>query len=436
VSTLTPAPLIADVAGYYAPFDGGGGRYYYDPTDSSTPDNGGTVIAPTSAGGRWKLLPPYEISVKTFGAKGDGATSDTAAFTAAYNASAAGGEILVPPPSASYVVGAMSAGKNVVWKLLYDPGNVNLLSLPGSVVMDYAGALGVFRMSSPPTDYATVRIDRTASGSGGTGVNSTLVVNTTTLAGVKSYSWGITSVVNDNNPGSDGAQNVAVYGAARKNSNGFTWGSCFEIRDNYTDATGNAQGNAIGQELTLYANSASSDTNFQRVGLNVAGHIQNGSSATEWARAIWTTSDANFRYREVFSNQGHFSKAVLYNNASGITTSLENPCFVRDDGSAYVGIDLSRASYSGSGNTAILLASNHVIRFGTATNPLFFGYFPSSARLAFSGAVVSMGSGWEVTGALRTTSATGGSVAVPSLASGFLTFYIDGYPYKLPYYNA
>ena len=71
------------VTGYYAAGDGGGGPYWYDSTDTTTADNGGTVIV-AADGGRWKLIQQTGlISVRQFGAKGDGTTNDTAAVNAA-----------------------------------------------------------------------------------------------------------------------------------------------------------------------------------------------------------------------------------------------------------------------------------------------------------------------------------------------------------------
>lgn len=74
----------AFVQGYYAAGDGGGGHYYYDSTDTTSTDNGGTIIV-AADGGRWKLVYNMSslVSVKQFGAKGDGATDDAPAFTAA-----------------------------------------------------------------------------------------------------------------------------------------------------------------------------------------------------------------------------------------------------------------------------------------------------------------------------------------------------------------
>lgn len=63
------------VKGYYTTADGGGGFYVLDPTDLSSADNGGTIIVGND-GGRWKLQYSGAVSVKQFGAKGDGVHDD------------------------------------------------------------------------------------------------------------------------------------------------------------------------------------------------------------------------------------------------------------------------------------------------------------------------------------------------------------------------
>lgn len=69
----------AFVTGYYSQGDGGGGAYYLDATDTTSTDNGGTIIVATD-GGRWKLQNSDYVSVRQFGAKLDGVTDDTSAF--------------------------------------------------------------------------------------------------------------------------------------------------------------------------------------------------------------------------------------------------------------------------------------------------------------------------------------------------------------------
>ncbi|MGS1071532.1 hypothetical protein [Burkholderia glumae] len=69
----------AFVTGYYAPHDGGGGAYQLDPNDTSTADNGGTVIVALD-GGRWKLQHTGAVSIRQFGAKGQVGVDDTTAI--------------------------------------------------------------------------------------------------------------------------------------------------------------------------------------------------------------------------------------------------------------------------------------------------------------------------------------------------------------------
>jgi Pectate lyase superfamily protein len=68
------------VAGYYNAGDGGDGFYYSDPADTTSQDNGGTVIT-SSNGVRIKPIWTNNlINVKRFGAYGDGVNNDTNAI--------------------------------------------------------------------------------------------------------------------------------------------------------------------------------------------------------------------------------------------------------------------------------------------------------------------------------------------------------------------
>lgn len=71
----------ARVIGYYAKWDGGGGVYAVDPTDTTSADDGGSIIV-AADGARWKLVLIGSLSARQFGAKGDNTADDTAELQA------------------------------------------------------------------------------------------------------------------------------------------------------------------------------------------------------------------------------------------------------------------------------------------------------------------------------------------------------------------
>ncbi|MGX5885238.1 hypothetical protein MJ546_33925, partial [Burkholderia gladioli] len=75
---------MAFATGYYTSHDGGGGAYQLDPNDTTSLDNGGTVIV-ANDGGRWKLQVIDTVTFRQFGAKGDGTTDDTNSIQACLN---------------------------------------------------------------------------------------------------------------------------------------------------------------------------------------------------------------------------------------------------------------------------------------------------------------------------------------------------------------
>lgn len=82
--------------------DGGDGVFYYDPTDTTTPDNDGTVLVGIS-GKRFKRQISGFVSSSWF-ASGDGITPNTAEIQAADSAAAAAGCKLVFTPGDAYVL--------------------------------------------------------------------------------------------------------------------------------------------------------------------------------------------------------------------------------------------------------------------------------------------------------------------------------------------
>ena len=87
VTTTTFPNNQCFVLGYYAGADGGEGPFWHNAGDTTSADNGGTIIVDAS-GRRWyRETGGQPVSVVWFGAKGDGTTDDTAAIQATYNVS-------------------------------------------------------------------------------------------------------------------------------------------------------------------------------------------------------------------------------------------------------------------------------------------------------------------------------------------------------------
>lgn len=98
-----PDGQVIMTRGYYTENDGGQGTYVYD-SGSVAVDNGGTVIAPAIGTGRFLLFVANVISVKQFGAKGDGVTDDaTPIQNAGTYAASANVTLVFPAPSVSYL---------------------------------------------------------------------------------------------------------------------------------------------------------------------------------------------------------------------------------------------------------------------------------------------------------------------------------------------
>lgn len=142
----TSASKNALTTGYYTAGDGGGGaRYYCDVADTTSSDNGCTVIV-AADGGRWKMVFTGALSVHQAGAKGDGATNDRAAIQAAMNAvSASGGGTINFSAGKTYIV-IPTANTSFI---LQNSTGIRLQGAPGATIKvaaaagGYLGILGV-----------------------------------------------------------------------------------------------------------------------------------------------------------------------------------------------------------------------------------------------------------------------------------------------------
>lgn len=102
----TPGTKIL-VQGYYTIDDGGGGFFcgFTGAAPGTYVDNNGTIFVPTGGDGSsaWRRFLSDRISVKEFGAKGDGVTDDAAAIQAALNYCVKNDSILLFP-TATFLV--------------------------------------------------------------------------------------------------------------------------------------------------------------------------------------------------------------------------------------------------------------------------------------------------------------------------------------------
>lgn len=117
----TEHETIMRVAGYYTPNDGGGGDFWWDATSTET-DNKATIVKATDiVTGRWKrLLPGGYVSLRWFGAKGDGVTDDALLYQDAINYAVTNNVALYVPkgvyligPSKDYIKATMVTGSHL-----------------------------------------------------------------------------------------------------------------------------------------------------------------------------------------------------------------------------------------------------------------------------------------------------------------------------------
>ena len=79
INSVQPATRVF-VTGYYAEGDGGGGPYRLNTSDTTSADNGGTILV-DALGRRWYMVVTNNTTtIEQWGAKGDGVTVDSTAY--------------------------------------------------------------------------------------------------------------------------------------------------------------------------------------------------------------------------------------------------------------------------------------------------------------------------------------------------------------------
>ncbi|MBW5285937.1 hypothetical protein [Burkholderia gladioli] len=146
----------AFVTGYYSAHDGGGGAYQYDPLDTTSVDNGGTIIK-AADGGIWKMGLSHTVALRQFGAKGNATDDD---FQKIKNAitwikSIGGGQVIVDSDGKFYsstsidiLAGVTLAGVVDVVGTLGDNTSAPYNSMGGAILLGTGATLNVFSSSS------------------------------------------------------------------------------------------------------------------------------------------------------------------------------------------------------------------------------------------------------------------------------------------------
>jgi hypothetical protein len=207
---------------------------------------------------------PYannDLNVRSFGAKLDGTTDDTAAFNAARIAAGVSYPIIFVPPGRIHLTASPTLGFSGtdLWELsgnLFGESKIPVTGLGHDIVESFIGSKYFGRGGTHPDSGPVVRIDDNVNSVGGKfgDTTSTLEVNTNVpmeKAPLNDSAWGITSVVNSFSKGP--AEHVAVVGFSYKKADGSeVWGANFSGSDTTGDNS-SISGAVVGAEIDVSA---------------------------------------------------------------------------------------------------------------------------------------------------------------------------------------
>lgn len=107
-ANAVPGLFVAVVLTYSVEGDNGGGIFQLNPADTTSPDNGGTIVVDTVSGRWYRITSGQKYDVRWWGAKLDGVTDDTNAWNSAIAAASAARVTLRHPGGTSIYTGAMA----------------------------------------------------------------------------------------------------------------------------------------------------------------------------------------------------------------------------------------------------------------------------------------------------------------------------------------
>ena len=155
-------PPAVTIEGYGAAGDGGGGQFVYVATDTTSSDNGGTIVV-DAASRRW-----YRVAVSSiwsplwFGVTMNGTTDDTSAWQSAINAAQTANAILAIPPGTTKISAA-----------LVITGSLSLIGAgktSSTFSLATANQTGLSITGSAPVTFASFAIQPAAAITGCTGI--------------------------------------------------------------------------------------------------------------------------------------------------------------------------------------------------------------------------------------------------------------------------
>jgi hypothetical protein len=374
------------VAGYYAATDAGGGYFTWNGS-SSTADNGGTFIQPSSlpASGRWVrdgyLAGRYTPAM--FGSQANGAADDAAPIRAAMLALSqlTGGGTLQLTCNTTYNL-ASTAG-NTLRSLIYPYSNVNIVGCGPSSVLKVAAGMNISTgtgfyviypldsSSSYPINnvqYREFKVDENGSNNS---CSNSCYNNNIAIGAVYGDGILIDGVTVVNNPGSQDfslgnpsatfptIENVRIVNSRDENSCDLVNTACTDFSAIYLDVVnGVVVGNTFYNSSQSLKNTAIEVHGFDiavtgnvvwnyNIGANIAGQNDNVTAITMTGNAFVNV----YTGMRMWANSGKIASNIVFSNNSILMTSeVYGPA-----------IDLDQDINSGSNAEEITISGNTLV---------------------------------------------------------------------------